>query len=75
MKRSPVISSNLVSVGYDDDSQVLEIEFWHSVIYQYFEVPSEVYHQLMGAQSKGRYHAYAIKWAYRFQSVNSVSMP
>lgn len=38
MKRIPVSSSNLASVGYDEISQALEIEFLHGGVYQYFGV-------------------------------------
>lgn len=40
MKRIPVSSSNLASVGYDETSQTLEIGFLHGGVYQYFDVPS-----------------------------------
>ncbi|MBA7540511.1 hypothetical protein ES705_32810 [subsurface metagenome] len=40
MKRKQVESSNLASVGYDADKKILEIEFNHGGVYQYFNVPS-----------------------------------
>jgi len=40
MKRQPVESSNLASVGYDAARQILEIEFNHGGIYQYYDVPT-----------------------------------
>jgi len=43
MKRVPVRSSNLISVGYDSALRVLEAEFKHGSVYQYFGVPSMVY--------------------------------
>lgn len=60
MDRVPVSSSNLKSVGYDEISQILEIEF-HSEgrIYQYSSVPKYRHEGLMNASSKGSYfHAY-----------------
>ncbi len=41
MQREPVQSSNIRSVGYDLDEQLLEIEFENGNIYQYFAVPTE----------------------------------
>ncbi|TKJ43715.1 KTSC domain-containing protein [candidate division TA06 bacterium B3_TA06] len=55
MKRIPVQSSNLVSVGYNRSTQVLEVEFHGGRIYQYFGVPLALYDGLMNAPSKGQY--------------------
>ncbi|WP_245315758.1 KTSC domain-containing protein [Bradyrhizobium yuanmingense] len=53
--RTPVRSATLVSVGYDEVKQLLEIEFRKSSVYQYSGVPKSVYRQLMAASSKGRF--------------------
>jgi hypothetical protein len=63
MKRMPVSSSNLASVGYDETSQTLEIEFLHGGVYQYFDVPSSVHEELMDASSHGTYFDRHIKKA------------
>jgi hypothetical protein len=60
MERQAVSSSNLVSVGYDPEARVLEIEFKKS-IYHYSGVPRQIYEGLMSAGSKGTYHAANIK--------------
>ncbi|WP_354266695.1 KTSC domain-containing protein [Bradyrhizobium sp. I1.7.5] len=52
--RTPVRSSTLVSVGYDETKQLLEIEFRKNSVYQYSGVPKAVYEQLMAAASKGK---------------------
>jgi hypothetical protein len=54
MEREEVTSSNLRSVGYDAESQILEIEFKQGAVYQYYEVPPEVHASLMAARSIGR---------------------
>ena len=51
IERTQVRSSALRSVGYDEDSQTLEIEFTNGAVYQYFDVPPEVHHGLMAAES------------------------
>jgi hypothetical protein len=51
MYRTPVISSNLESVGYENG--ILEIRFHNGRTYQYFDVPEHLYQGLMNAQSKG----------------------
>lgn len=69
MIRQPVTSSNLRTVGYDLSQQILEVEFHHGGVYQYFGVPVSVYHGLVGAASKGRYlHAF-VKGAYFYRKV------
>ena len=39
MERQYVSSSNIASIGYDPDNQVLEIEFLSGAVYQYYDVP------------------------------------
>lgn len=70
MKRTPVKSSNLISVGYDESSQTLEIEFKEGRVYRYFNVPMSVYVALMAANSVGSYHAANIKEKYRFEQIH-----
>ncbi|CAA6829264.1 MAG: Unknown protein [uncultured Aureispira sp.] len=67
MKRLPVRSSNLSSIGYDEG--VLEIEFKTRKIYQYHNVPNIVYEQLMSAQSHGKYFASNIKKSYSYSKL------
>jgi hypothetical protein len=56
MKREPVESSMIASVGYDPEAQELEVEFNNSgQVYVYYEVPKEEYDGLMAAESKGIY--------------------
>lgn len=64
MKRQPVNSTNLASVGYDVVTKVLEIEFSSGGIYQYTGVPATVYTALMTAESHGRYFATYIRDTY-----------
>ena len=64
MRREPVESSNLATVGFSDG--VLEIEFRHGGVYQYFNVPASVYEALMSAESKGKYFHQFIRDKYEF---------
>jgi len=61
MKREKVKSSNLASIGYDETNNILEIEFNHSGIYQYSNVPNDVYEGLMNASSHGTYFSAKIR--------------
>lgn len=55
MNRIPVSSSNLRSVGYDEQTHTLEVQFTHGGIYQYSGVPASIYRNLMSAGSKGSF--------------------
>lgn len=66
MERTPVSSSNIVSIGYDEDDQILEIEFNDGSVYQYPGVPSSEHDGIMSADSKGRYFHANIKNRYPF---------
>lgn len=64
MEREPVSSSNLLSVGYDPESETLEIEFQKSGVYQYFNVPQFIHERFMEAESVGKFFNSEIKEAY-----------
>jgi hypothetical protein len=63
MERTPVVSSNIASVGYDPAQQILEVAFHSGRIYQYHNVPQRIYQGLMQAPSHGRYFDSFIKKA------------
>lgn len=70
MIRKSVISSNLRSVGFDSDTQVLEVEFHNGSVYRYSRVPANVYYGLLNAHSKGTYfdrviRDYPLRYPYR----------
>ena len=64
MRRRPVSSSAISSVGYDRKGKVLEIEFSSGGVYDYHGVPPEVYKSLMSAESKGRFMSQWIRGQY-----------
>ena len=69
MERQSVESSNLASVGYDAENEILEIEFNHGGVYQYFDVPQNVYEELMNASSHGVYFSANIRNDYAYQKL------
>lgn len=69
MKRQSVESSNLASVGYNEEKQILEVEFKHGGVYQYFDVPENVYKELMNADSHGKYFSANIRNDYEYQKL------
>lgn len=71
MQRQPVQSSNVASVGYDDGSRILEVEFHGGGVYHYLNVPEAVYHALISASSIGSYLNANIKTRYQFTKIRS----
>ncbi|MBC7899639.1 MAG: KTSC domain-containing protein, partial [Saprospiraceae bacterium] len=65
MNRERIDSSSIRSVGYDPDAKILEVEFRGGGVYQYFDVPKNVYEDLINASSAGRYYAVYIKNEFR----------
>lgn len=69
MNRVNVSSSNIASVGYDEASSTLEIEFVGGGLYQYDDVSKEVYEEFLNADSKGKFFAQNIKGSYRYRKI------
>lgn len=67
MYRTLVNSSNIKSIGYDISMAVLEVEFIYGDVYQYFNVPSNLYQEFMDAPSKGKFFDDYVKYNYRYR--------
>jgi len=67
VKRIPVSSTNVASVGYEN--QVLEVEFLNGNVYQYFYVPESIYQRLVSFPHPGTYLAAAVKGRYPYQRI------
>lgn len=59
--RKPVTSSNIKSIGYDEPSRILEIEFVKGSVYQYSPVTAPAYQDLIKAPSIGKHFHTHIK--------------
>jgi hypothetical protein len=66
MHRTHVTSSAISSVGYDDRSSVLEVEFRSGALYDYLNVPKKVYRALLKAPSKGGFVSRRVRDRYPF---------
>jgi hypothetical protein len=69
MDRNGVASSTIASIGYDEQSQTLEVEFLSGAIYQYYNVGQALFDQLMQSSSKGQFLHAQIKNAYPYSRV------
>src|SRR3954447_94483 len=65
IKRVPVQSSALATVGYSSRLRAVEIEFRNGAIYRYLEVAPSVFHALLDAPSKARFYDQNIRRQYR----------
>lgn len=73
MHRVPVTAANstIISVGYGGFARTLEVEVRSGAVYQYFEVPMVVYHDLLSAGAPGVYFdAVVKKGGYRYERVH-----
>lgn len=69
MKRMPVTSATLTSVGYNPDTLTLELEFIDGEVYRYSKVPPSVYLDLMNAKSKGLFFNTRVKGVYEYEKM------
>jgi len=68
MERVSVSSSNVVSVGYDEENMILEIEF-NNGTYQYYDVPIDVFEELLNSPSIGSYIHHNIRHNFSYAQV------
>ena len=69
MLRQRVSSSNIASVGYDEEQRILEIVFHDGRLYHYLEVPPERVLSLLRAESKRRFLNSDIKPHFDYRAV------
>lgn len=66
---SPFVSSNIQSLRYDDQAQVLQVVFNNGAVYEYYDLPRHVAEAFEAAESKGRFFAASIKGHFRYSRV------
>lgn len=54
-------SANIANIGYDPENQILVVEFQNGGVYQYLNVPREVYDNFLLSSSHGKYFQDNIK--------------
>jgi len=67
--RTPVKSSNIAEIGYDQSNEVLEVKFTSGGLYRYFRVEPLLNEDFLAADSKGEFFAQNIKGKYDFERV------
>lgn len=74
MERQKVESSQIESIGYSADEQIVEVEFkgkTKNPLYRYYKVDGETAERFMAAPSKGIFLAQNIKGKFEFQRIDS----
>ncbi len=66
MDRQEVVSSVIEAIGH---ARVLEIEFENGRIYQYYNVPEDIYEEMLGSESKGKYFNANVRGKYPYREV------
>jgi hypothetical protein len=61
LERQSVKSRILRTVGYDESTKILEIEFQTGLVYQYSAVPAKAYADLMHSEEIGKYFSERIR--------------
>ena len=69
MKRIPIKSSSIKSIGYDIESEILEVEFIRGDIYKYYEVIPKIFCNLLFADSIGSYFYKNIAKKFEFEKL------
>jgi len=66
---SPVNSSNIEEVGYDTDTQTLQVKFHSGKSFQYAAVPESIHDEMLNAASVGGYFMANIRGAYPYRQI------
>ncbi len=66
MQLTTVESSMIHAAGYDAEKRVLEIIFNSGGIYEYVDVPPDVYQSFLNTESKGNYFLEHIRDVYAY---------
>jgi len=70
LKAKEFDSSNLNSIRYSEEEEVLEIEFKRGGTYQYKDVPMNIFEEFCNAESKGKFFTTKIKPIYKYRPID-----
>ena len=61
-----VKSSNIRSISYNPETEVLVVEYLNGSMYEYLKVPSYIYDGLVESESKGSFMNKLVKGTYEY---------
>ncbi|NLG03678.1 MAG: KTSC domain-containing protein [Clostridia bacterium] len=65
-----VESSQILSVGYSQESETMYVEFVNRQVYRYLDVPSNVFNNLKNSSSPGRFFLSSVKQYYDYSKTD-----
>lgn len=71
MNPVPLHSTSLAWVAYSAEQRLLEVAFQNGKVYDYFQVPSDTYNELLNAESKGHYFNHHIRNHFHAKQVST----
>ena len=71
MVNNMVLSREIEWIGYERSLSMLQVEFIAGPIYQYTDVPENVYERFLNAKSYGRFFDEEIKGRYSYRKVRA----
>lgn len=69
VKMIPVSSSNIYAVGYDENQQIVHVQFLNNSEYVYKDVPRHEFDGLLNAPSVGSYLNQNYKNVYSYERI------
>jgi hypothetical protein len=72
IKMIPVSSSQLESIGYDEERNELFVEFKKGKVYRYLDVPKTVYTNFLNAESFGSFFFHSVKGQFDYELINEL---
>jgi hypothetical protein len=69
MQMQGIDSSAIAAVGYDQEEQILRLQYRGGETYDYLDVPPEEFDEFMSAPSRGIYANKVIKPNYEYRKV------
>ena len=71
MVNQMVLSKEIEWIGYEHKNRMLQVEFIAGGIYQYENVPPQIYDEFLSADSHGRFFETKIKSAYPYRKIRA----
>ena len=69
MVNQMVLSTEIEWIGYEQKTNMLQVEFIEGGIYQYQNVPKNIYDNFLSADSHCRYFETSVKGRYQYRKI------
>lgn len=69
MQTKTIDSTSVAEVGYEQEENLLRVQFQNGSTYDYFDVPADVYEGILRAPSAGRFFNENVSGEFAYQRV------